>query len=365
MAIAEALRSLRFPALASRFSLDDILERWRDALVACLPSRLRRLLASRDQHLIVAPTGATARVFQEQAGQREALGELDPQVPGSLQAMLVGLKDKRYRSMVQLSTGSVLTRRVSFPSQVRENLPQVLGYEIDRLSPFQADQVYFDYQVIDGTEQGGKIGVDLALCRRDLARDWLQRLRDAGAPPERLTWEGAWPKANLLPVHERPQRGSSIFSPTKLLLMLLLLLAGAVLATPIWQMQQTRSLRAADVETLKARAEKVHEMRTALELARKGSVAVLQAKSEQPRMIDLLRELTERLPDDTWVQNLDFRDGEIQVRGESAQATALINLLEQAPGITAVTFRSPVVQVAGSGRERFHISLRYKHQNER
>ena len=77
-------------------------------------------------------------------------------------------------------------------------------------------------------------------------------------------------------------------------------------------------------------------------------------------MINLLRELTERLPDDTWVQNLDYRDGEIQIRGESAQATALINLLDQAPGITEVTFRSPVVQVSGGGRERFHISLKYK-----
>jgi general secretion pathway protein L len=81
-------------------------------------------------------------------------------------------------------------------------------------------------------------------------------------------------------------------------------------------------------------------------------------------MIDLLRELTERLPDNTWVQNLDFRDGEVQVRGESGQATALIDLLDQAPGITEVAFRSPVVQVAGSGRERFHISLKLERQEK-
>lgn len=62
------------------------------------------------------------------------------------------------------------------------------------------------------------------------------------------------------------------------------------------------------------------------------------------------------------MQNLDFREGEIQIRGESAQATALIDLLDQAPGITDVTFRSPVVQVAGSGKERFHISMKFKRQ---
>jgi len=364
MALTDALRSLRLPTLTSRFSLDDFFERWHDSLLACLPERLRRLLARGDQRLIVEPEGATARIFQIQGGRREVLGELDLQVAGSLSAVLAGLKDKRQRSTVQLAAGSVLTRHVSFPAQVRDNLPQVLGYEIDRLSPFQADQVYFDFRVAEGLLQGGKVGVDLALCRRDLAQEWLQRLQDAGVPAEQLTWEGAWPKANLLPAHERPRRGSGIFSPTKMLLLLVLLLASATLATPIWQMYQTRNERASEVETLKARAEKVHEMRSALERARQGSVAVLQAKWERPRMIDLLLELTDRLPDDTWVQNLDFRDGEIQLRGESAQATALLNLLDKAPGITEVTFRSPVVQVAGSGRERFHISLKYKRQEE-
>jgi len=137
-------------------------------------------------------------------------------------------------------------------------------------------------------------------------------------------------------------------------------LGAAVLATPLWQMQQIRDERAGQIEELKKRAEKVKEVRAALELARQGSTAALKRKLDQPRMIDLLLELTDRLPDNTWVQNMDFRDGDIQIRGESEQATALINLLDQAPGITAVTFRSPVVQVGGSDRERFHISLKYK-----
>lgn len=363
MAGLDAFRWFGTPALRSRFSLGDLQERWHDALVSCMPTKLRPVLARRDQRLIVVPEGATAKVFQVRGGQRESAGELDPQAPGFLQAVLADAKGRGRRSVLQLGgVGEVLERRVSFPAQVRDNLAQVLEYEIDRISPFQADQVYFDFKIAESPPGGGKIAVDLALCRRDLVRDWLQRLRDAGAPADQLTWAGAWPKANLLPSQERPKRGSGIFAPTKMLLYLALVLAAAALATPVWQMQQIRKERAAEVEALKARAEKVHEMRTALELARRGSVAVLQAKWEQPRMIDLLQELTERLPDDTWVQNLDFRDGVVQIRGESARATALIDLLDQAPGITEVSFRSPVVQVAGSGLGRFHISLKYNRE---
>jgi general secretion pathway protein L len=60
------------------------------------------------------------------------------------------------------------------------------------------------------------------------------------------------------------------------------------------------------------------------------------------------------------VQNLDYRDGEVQIRGESSQAAALIGVLEQAPGFEDVAFRSPVVQVAATGQERFHIAFRYR-----
>jgi general secretion pathway protein L len=365
MALTDVFSSWRATALQSRFSLDDLLESWLDALVACLPGRLRRLLARRDQRLVVVPAGATAQVFRMRAGEREAMGELDPQVLGSLQAILAGVRGRQRRTVVELPAGQVLTRSVSFPSQVRDNLPRVVGYEIDRLTPFQVDQVYFDFRIRDVPARADKISVELALCRRDQARDWLQRLRDAGAPAELLTWDGAWSKANLLPAQERANRGAGLFSPTKLLLLLLLMLAAAALATPVWQMQQLRNERESAVAELKSRAEKVHEMRTALERAREGSVAVLQRKWEQPRMIDLLRELTERLPDDTWVQNLDYREGEVQVRGESAQATGLISLLDQAPGFGDVTFRSPVVPVAGTGRERFHISFRYSRPQER
>lgn len=111
---------------------------------------------------------------------------------------------------------------------------------------------------------------------------------------------------------------------------------------------------------LKVRTEQVHEARTALERAWQGSVAVLQHKQALPRIIDLMLELTERLPNHTWVENLDYQNGEIQIRGESEQATALIKLLDQAPGITEVKFLSPVVQVRNSNRERFHISMQYE-----
>jgi general secretion pathway protein L len=360
MTVTDALRSLRATGLGSSILLDGLLERWRDALLSCLPREWRRLLERREQTLIVVPRGATAGVLLSRGDESVSMGELDPKAPGSLQAVLAGAKGTKRKILVQLAADQVLKREVAFPSQVRDNLTQVLSYEMDRLSPFQSDQVYFDFRVLADATPRDKVRLELALCPRAQVQDWLRCLREVGAPVDLLTWEGGWPKANLLPLEERPRRGSGPFSIGKLFALLVLLLAAAALVTPIWQMQKMRDTREAQISELKARAEEVNRTRTALEQARHGSTEVLQRKLEQPRIIDLLLELTERLPDNTWVQNMDYRDGEIQIRGESSQATSLINLLDQGPGISEVSFGSPVVQIRGSDRERFQISLKYK-----
>jgi general secretion pathway protein L len=234
-----------------------------------------------------------------------------------------------------------------------------MRYELDRLSPFQADQVIYDFTVPAGHARGSRINLDLALCRRDGVEAWIQRLREAGSPVDQITWEGAWPKANLLAPEDRPRRRTSWFDFNKLLWLLTLLLTAAALATPLWQ--KARMLETLDRELTKIRAQavEVDDLRQELERARSGSTVVLRQKWEQPRMMDLLLELSERIPDDTWVQSFEYQDGEVQLRGESGQATALIALLEQAPGIDGVSFRSPVTQVARTGKERFNVAFTY------
>lgn len=359
MAFADTLRALSGPVLAGRAPA-DLFDAWLSSLIGCVPAPVRRELAQRDRHLLIAPRGPVATLAVVQGTETLDLGALDAQAPGALTAILSGVRRDVRHTLVRLPAAEVLRREVSFPEQVRANLRQVVGYEIDRLSPFRAEEVYYDFRLGEGPARAGKLRVELALCRRDAADDWLRRLREAGVPADQLSWEGAWPKANLLPAEERPRRRVRVVTTARVLLVLILVLIGAVLISPLWQKQRQLDSLEAKLGTLRASAAEVEEVRAALERAREGSTLVLQRKIDQPRSVDLLRELTERLPDDTWVQNLDVTEREVQIRGESAQATALIGLLEKAPGFSGVSFRSPVVQVATSGQERFHIAFRFQ-----
>jgi general secretion pathway protein L len=269
-------------------------------------------------------------------------------------------KERRRRTVLTLPETEVLTRRVSLPGQVRENLAQVVRFELDRLSPFSVDQVLFDYRALPMTKGAARMDLDLALCRQDRVSAWLKRLGDAGAPVDQIDWEGAWPRANLLPPGQRPRIKESWLEPSRVLTALALMLAIASLASPLWQKSRFLDTLEAEVRRARTAAIEVDDLRTELERARAGSTAVLQQKWEQPRMTELLLELTERIPDDTWVQSLEYRDREVQLRGESSRATALIGLLEGAPGLEGVSFRSPVTQVARTGKERFNLAFTFR-----
>ncbi|MBK5966611.1 fimbrial assembly protein [Thiocystis minor] len=341
--------------------LQDLLER----LAVCLPTFVRQALAHRNRRLIVEVDAATGHLFLATGQEQEAIGEFDLNAT----TPLPGVVDERGRehehtTVLLLPQDAILTRTVSFPAQVRSNLHQVLQHELDRLSPFQAQEVVFDYTLQPGSKQASRVTLDLVLCRRDRLEGWIKRMADAGSPIDRISWRGAWPRANLLPLQERPSRRKHAFGMNGVLAIMAFLLALSILLTPVWQKNRIAQALETEVRNTRAQAVAVDELRQELEQARRGSTAVLQQKWDQPPILKMLRELTDRLPDDTWIQSFEYNQGQVDLRGESGQATALIAILEQAPGIDGVTFKSPVTQIARTGGERFNISFRFTNQGE-
>lgn len=331
-----------------------------ERLLACLPAFAHRFLARHNRRLVIRPDGSRVHLGLVAGLEIRPLGELDlahtPALPG-----ITGVPEQERPHGVELCLPreAVLTRTVSFPSQVRANLSQVIQYELDRLSPFESRDVLFDFVTPGGSRTADRLRLDLALCRRDLVDGWMMRLEALGAPVDRITWDGAWKGANLLPVERRPKRRRLRLTLGSGAALASILLAIAILVTPLWQKHHLARQLESEVARLRSQAIAVDEVRQELERVRQGSTAVLQRKLEQPRILEMLRELTDRLPEDTWVQNLEFGTDQIDLRGESGQATALIAILEQAPGIDGVSFGSPVTQIARTGKERFNITFRY------
>jgi len=71
--------------------------------------------------------------------------------------------------------------RVILPAAAKENLAQVLDYELERLVPLPRDQVYFDFSVRDIGED--RLEVLLMCIPREVVRTYLEALEDAFVRP--------------------------------------------------------------------------------------------------------------------------------------------------------------------------------------
>jgi len=73
--------------------------------------------------------------------------------------------------------------------------------------------------------------------------------------------------------------------------------------------------------------------------------------------LDILREMTEIIPQGAWITELEISDKKVTVTGYAEVATELIPLLEDSPLFHDVAFLSPVSKTR-EGKERFRIALK-------
>ncbi len=329
---------------------------WWRGLTACLPPPLRRLLTASGARLLVAPEGRLARVWLEEEGGRTELPQLDSQAPSPLD-LSARRNGDRLPVTLRLPAAAVLHKRLRLPDSVGENLRQVLGFEMDRLTPFSADQVLYDCRVVDRDPQHQKLEIELALARRDRVEPWLQALNQVKMPPSTVAAAGTWPGANLLPRTQRGN-GSRTTRITQMLGGLLVILIVAALVSPLVQKRSLVDALGTDLARARRDANQVVNLREQVEQTLESARFVLDRRLRTRPVLEVLQDITHRLPDDTWVQQLELNGDKLKLRGESAQALGLIERLESSPLLQEVGFLSPVVQMAGSGRERFHLGAR-------
>jgi Tfp pilus assembly protein PilN len=84
-----------------------------------------------------------------------------------------------------LSRQELLLNRLVLPAAARENLRQVLEYEIERVIPLPRDEVFWDYQVREsGGGEAGRLAVLIVSVPRRVVTEYIDALESAGARPK-------------------------------------------------------------------------------------------------------------------------------------------------------------------------------------
>lgn len=259
-----------------------------------------------------------------------------------------------------LPADKLLAKTLTLPLAAKENLREVLGFEIDRQTPFSSEQVYYDYLLSPGQSTPNTLTLDLLVTPRRYLDEQLELIRNTGLQVNQVTRcaedSGQPLPVNLLPAKDRQRRpGASRYFNLALGVLALALLLGTIALPLLNKLHVIRALEAR-VELATGKAEVIRRLREEVEHLDAGSRFLVEKKQTTPQTLGIINELTQILPDDTWIHRLDIKTQELQIQGESATAAALIPLIENSEILRNPRFRSPVTKAPRSETERFHLS---------
>jgi len=329
---------------------------WRGELVALLPESLQRAIEAGSERLFVQVSGPELVVFQGSVERMQEIarcpidddtGETPDIAPSTRPVVLL------------LPPDAFLQTIVTLPAATEENLHEVLAFEMDRLTPFRAEQVYYGFEVIGRQSRESTIEVLLLATPRPALDRLLAALTRLRLDPDLVTAKadgGGLHDLNLLPDTRVDRRRHATKWLNGALAALLLLLVVTAVAVPIVQKQRLIAILEPQVAAATEAAKEGNALRQSIETIATGSQQLLQRKDAQPMTLTLIDELSRIIPDDTWLSRIDIAGTEVQIQGQSKSAEALIGLVENSPLFENARFRSPVTQVPRTDEERFHLS---------
>jgi general secretion pathway protein L len=339
---------------------------WRGELAALVPGRLRRRREARPD-VIVDLAGGTATLHRPTRAGLVEIGRVTVREGEDGRAEVAALIGHRRggrrgglrRAALRLGRGQALRRQVELPAAARESLRETLGYELDRITPLPAEELYFDHRLLGLDEAGQMLTVELAAAERRKVEAARRLLEGWGLSVERVGLDpGTGDEAMVFDLGAA-EPGSGLGRGSRRATLLLSSLAAALLAAiAVLPLAGKR----ADAEALGESAERGRRAVAELERIRletEGIVArasfVPDRKAARPAAVEVLLEVTRVVPDGSWLSQLRISGPELRIAGFSPAASALLERVEASPLFRAARFQSPTTRDAQAAVERFEI----------
>ncbi len=358
-ALFQALEPLRLRYLDS--PLPGWLRTAGDAVLDLLPASLRRALGAQPRLLLVRVDGGELQLLSSVDSRIQPIGRVPADDPDLLATLLARLDDNAtdVPRWLLVDPGQVLRRTIPLPASAESRLRDVLQHEIDRQTPFAADQVVFEPRVVSRDPVNKLIRVELVVL--PLAR--LHALLAATGPlaaglsgVDVAEADGSRLGVNLLP---SAQRGTSADRAWRINLVIgavIVAIAFAAMIVALGNRSVALEETTARVKLANAQARTVRQLRADLSTSIEAANFLDRQRAQQPTMIELINDLTVRIPDDTVLEKISFNEGRMVLVGQSRQAAALVGLLQASPLLRTPAIAGAMQPDPRTGMDRFTLT---------
>jgi general secretion pathway protein L len=278
-------------------------------------------------------------------------GRPNPPLPADWAAAFRGS-----RVETQMTSDQLLFRSLDFPKQAVDFLDGMIRTQIDRLTPWAADDVAFGWS--PPTEiSNERVELTLAATSKQEIQPLVRFATNMGAasiagfavPPA----TGGEPAR--IKVFDQPVHAAGRATDVPRILRGALLSAGIAAAASLMASTYVGSSLDSDLQQL---TRQISERRASLRLnPNAGSALSLLAKRKQtsPSSVVVLEALSQALPDGTYATEIRIEGDKVQVVGMTRDAPSLIRLIEKSPQFARATFFAPTTRAQNEPGERFHI----------
>lgn len=341
------------------------LDWWAAELATLLPRRVKVLAGVVRRDLVVTLEQGMLEATLVDGTQRESLGRYAHDANGQQAwgALFRARKElAECRVVLRLTQAQSLSRVLTLPRAVAENLKQTMGFELDRHTPFQQDQAYYAASILERRPGSGQITVLLAVTPRSVLDRLLRELASFGLTPTlvQAAHEQIGPGANrcnLLPEERRPRPRLRLRLLQTIPAVAVAVLVVGCFVLPVWWYLAARDALELQVNQQRRLAAKVLEYKNEAEALTQRAGFLVQRRLQGPFLIDVINELSRLLPDDTWLTNFTYRDHRLQIQGYAPAASQLIERIEASPRFQNTAFASPITRDRNLNLERFQITI--------
>jgi len=331
---------------------------WFEQLAGLLPERVRRSALSADDAMIIAPLGPLSHGVEAVAvglrrnGRETPLGRF-----GLGAAGLAELPRPAGRTTVlRLGAADVLEKTVVLPLAAERELDQVLAFEMDRETPFRAEELYWNHRIEAADRQNGRLSVRLSLVPKANLDPLLSMLDQIGMRPSRAEIADGPDTRSYLPLDgnggRSRRRSTRLIWPAAACCAALAL---ASVATPFLRQEMVLASLEREIATDRTAAAEADALRREIDSLSGSADFIERERDKAGRPLNVLAAATSVLPDDTYLTEMQLLQRKVTLSGRSAAAARLIGALAADGEFRNPGFAAPVTRLEALRSELFTI----------
>jgi len=259
---------------------------------------------------------------------------------------------------LRLDKDVVLDKGLTLPAAGQQYLDAILRHQIERLTPWAADHVVFDY-VVDGSAPAGdgQVAIRLVATSKEAVGAAMGPLVDAGIRPSAVGIDSD-PLDKQSPIdlqdESKAQRQSSIRRGVAVGLAAaaaVILILGGLQTWEVMQLSgESAAVRAAVDQRRAVIAEAVARTTSSDEYR-----MLAARKAGAVPMVVLLEDLSNTIPKNTYLTELNVEGDTVRINGLSSAVPPLIELVENSDILSEAAFGAPTTRSEDGEGDTFQV----------